>query len=239
MSPLVILALFWDRLGARRRESLGGRKRHLHIAGRDFTITTLDLVAAVGYTVMGLALVIIGVTGTTLAPTSQAAVGTWIEDLLTPLVRWLEPVPDLIVSLALVAMAAAAIAISGRRRSLLPEDPDLSSEGAVMTQRTKNQRSNRPRAATASTKHGVPWWSRLAVLAPVAALSAVVLAEIEDPTTVLWGLLRQSSICLRLMGLATTSTVFSKMATPCCTSRWAPGVTAAPCISGGGGGPGE
>ena len=126
--PLVILALFWDRLGARRRESLGGRERHLRIAGRDFTITTLDLVAAAGYTVMGLALVVIGLTGTTLAPTSQAAVGTWIEDLLTPLVRWLEPVPDLVVGLALVTMAAAAIAISGRRRSPRSEDPELSSE---------------------------------------------------------------------------------------------------------------
>lgn len=126
--PLMVLALGWDRLGARGRDRLRGRERSLRIAGREVTVTTIDLVAAAAYTVMGLALVVIGVTGATLAPTSQAAIGTWIEDLFTPLIRWLEPVPDLIVGLVLVAVAAAAVAVSGWRRSPRPEDPGLSSD---------------------------------------------------------------------------------------------------------------
>jgi len=126
--PLVILALFWDRLGTRGRDRLQGRERRLTIAGREVTITTLDLVGAAVYTVMGLGLVTIGLTGTTLAPPSQIAIGDRIEDLLAPMIQWLEPVPDLIVGLALVAIAVAAIAISGRRRSPPAEDPDLSSE---------------------------------------------------------------------------------------------------------------
>ena len=137
--PLVILALFWDGLGARGRDRLRGRERHLRIAGRDVTTTTLDLIAAAAYTMMGLGLVVIGVTGTTLAPTSQAAIGTWIEDLLAPLIQWLEPAPDLIVGLVLVAIAVAAVVISGRRRSPRPEDPDLSSERSCHD--TENQES--------------------------------------------------------------------------------------------------
>jgi cytochrome c-type biogenesis protein len=146
--PLVILALFWDRLGARGRDRLGGRERHLRIAGRDLTITTLDLVGAAVYTLMGLGLVAIGVTGTTLAPPSQIAIGARIGEILAPLVQWLEPVPDLIMGLALVGIAIAAIAISGRRRNPDPEDPDLSSERSCHD--TDNQE---PRVETTSDDH--------------------------------------------------------------------------------------
>ncbi|MCH7585497.1 MAG: redoxin family protein [Acidobacteria bacterium] len=50
-----------------------------------------------------------------------------------------------------------------------------------MTRKTKNQRSKRLPTTTNSAKGGVPWWSWLAVVLPVAALAAVVLAGVEDP----------------------------------------------------------
>jgi cytochrome c biogenesis protein CcdA len=115
--PLVVLALAWDRLGAKGRDQLRGKERQLRFGGRTLTVTTLDIVAAVMFSVMGIALIAIGVTGTTLAPTAQVAIGTWLQDRLVPLVAWLEPVPDVVVGLALVGIAAAAIAISGRRRA--------------------------------------------------------------------------------------------------------------------------
>lgn len=120
--PLVVLAALWDRLGTRGRERLQGRKRSLHIAGHTVTVTTLDLVAGGMYALMGLGLVVIGVTGTTLAPSGQAAIGTWIEDRLTPLVRWLDPVPDVVVGLALVTLAVGAVGFSGRRRRQDPPE---------------------------------------------------------------------------------------------------------------------
>ena len=114
--PLVVMALAWDRFGGRARDRLRGRDRHLRLAGRTLTVTTLDLVAAAMFGLMGLALIAIGVTGATLAPTAQAAVGTWFQDRLTPFVQWLEPIPDVAIGLVLVGVAVAAVAISGRRR---------------------------------------------------------------------------------------------------------------------------
>ncbi len=123
--PLVILALGWDRLGTRGRSRLRGGQRQLSVAGHDLTVATLDLAAAALYGLMGMGLIVIGVTGATLAPTAQASIGTWIEDRLTPLVEWLSPVPDVAIGLGLVAFAAAAVAISGRRR-----DPETSNESS-------------------------------------------------------------------------------------------------------------
>lgn len=120
--PLVVLALAWDRLGARGRDRLKGRERRLRLWGRTLTVTTLDLLAAAMFSVMGLALIVIGITGTTLAPTAQANIGVWLQDRLIPFVGWLEPVPDVIIGLTLIAFAAAAIAISGRRRKPATDD---------------------------------------------------------------------------------------------------------------------
>jgi cytochrome c-type biogenesis protein len=131
--PLVILALAWDRLGAKGRDQLRGKERQLRLAGRTLTVTTLDIVAAVMFGVMGVALIAIGITGTTLAPTAQVAIGTWLQDRLVPLVGWLEPVPDVVVGLALVGIAAAAVAISGRRRAPTPDD-EPSSDGSCHEQ---------------------------------------------------------------------------------------------------------
>jgi cytochrome c-type biogenesis protein len=125
--PLVLLALAWDRLGPKGRDQLRGKERRLRVAGRTLTVTTLDLVAASMFSAMGVALVVIGITGTTLAPTAQVAIGTWLQDRLAPLVGWLEPVPDVVIGFALVAVAAVAVAISGRRRT--PDTVDESAPG--------------------------------------------------------------------------------------------------------------
>ena len=50
-----------------------------------------------------------------------------------------------------------------------------------MTPKTKSPGSKRPPTTTTRAKSRVPWWSWLAILVPVAALSAVVFVGIEDP----------------------------------------------------------
>lgn len=125
--PLVILAAGWDRLGSRGRARVRGRQRQVRLAGRSFTVSTLDLAAGAMYSLMGIVLIVIGVTGATLAPVGQAAVGSWLEDRLVPLTEALAPVPDLVVGLVLVLFAAGAIAISGRRRTA-DSQPDTTAE---------------------------------------------------------------------------------------------------------------
>jgi len=120
--PLVILALTWDRFGSKLRDRMQTKDRHIRLAGRTLGITTLDLVAAGLFGVMGLALVLIGVTGATLAPTAQVSAGVWLQERLLPFVTWLEPVPDFVIGLILVAIAVFAVVISGRRRK--PETND-------------------------------------------------------------------------------------------------------------------
>ncbi|GMQ85846.1 MAG: hypothetical protein BMS9Abin07_1414 [Acidimicrobiia bacterium] len=120
--PLVVMALAWDRFGAGARDRLRGRERHLRLAGRTLTVTTLDLVSTALFGLMGIALIGLGVTGATLAPTAQASVGTWLQDRLAPFVQWLEPIPDVLIGLVLVAVAVAAVAFSGRRREPTSEN---------------------------------------------------------------------------------------------------------------------
>jgi cytochrome c biogenesis protein CcdA len=145
--PLVLLALAWDRLGSRGRNQLQGRERHVRFAGRQFTVTTLDLISAAMFGVMGVALIVIGITGTTLAPTSQVAIGTWLQDRLVPLVGWLEPVPDVVIGLALVAIAGAAVAFSGRRRRIEDSNESIT-EGSCHDQETETNETTEP------TPHG-------------------------------------------------------------------------------------
>ncbi len=73
---------------------------------------------------MGAVLGVVAATDATVATGVQASASNWLEDALRPLVRWLEPVPDVIVGLGLVAIALGAIAISGRRRPLPTDETD-------------------------------------------------------------------------------------------------------------------
>ncbi|GMR02458.1 MAG: hypothetical protein BMS9Abin20_0794 [Acidimicrobiia bacterium] len=127
--PLVVLALAWDRFGAKFRDRMQGGERHFRFAGRTLTVTTLNLVAAAMFGLLGIALIALGVTGSTLAPTAQVAAGVWLQDRLLPFVAWLGPVPDFVIGAVLIAIAVAAVAISGRRRRPTSQDttsPDRS-----------------------------------------------------------------------------------------------------------------
>jgi len=116
--PLLIMTVFWDRLGLGDRPTFRGREVQWSLAGRTFHTNSINLVAAGLFAVMAIVLIVVSLTGETLAPTFQAGIGVWIEDLLMPVVRWMEPLPDLVVGLALLGIAVGAVSISGRRRRI-------------------------------------------------------------------------------------------------------------------------
>ncbi len=122
--PLVALTVVWDRLRLGDRPAFRGKQISWTFAGRTFATNNLNLLAGGMFAVMGTAMITIGVTGVEVAPTFQAGVGRWLEDRLSPVVRWLDPVPDAIVGLSLVGLALIAMTISGRRRPVEVEDEE-------------------------------------------------------------------------------------------------------------------
>jgi cytochrome c biogenesis protein CcdA len=120
--PLLLMTVAWDRLGLGERAAFRGREVAWSLWNKTFKTNTLNLLSSALFVIMGAVLIVVGVTGVTVAPTFQEGVGRWLENLLAPVVRLLEPVPDLVVGLVLVGLAVGAVAISGRRRHTGDDD---------------------------------------------------------------------------------------------------------------------
>lgn len=112
--PLVVLTLLWDRFGGRDAAFLRGRPVRYRLGGREVATTTLDLGVAVMFALMGAVLLAVAATGSSLAPSFQAGAGQAIAARLRRLAEFAEPVPDLVVGAALVALAAGALWLSAR-----------------------------------------------------------------------------------------------------------------------------
>lgn len=123
VAPLIVLTLLWDRSTLRERLAGSRRRVRLRLAGLTISSTLPELAAAAMFAVMGVVMLVLGATGATIAPTFQAGIGSWLEDLLRPVVRWLEPVPDWITGAVLVAFGAGALLLSARARPVPATDP--------------------------------------------------------------------------------------------------------------------
>lgn len=122
VAPLLVLTLLWDRSALRERLT-GTRRVRFRVAGRAVHATVPELAAAAMFAAMGVLAIVLGITGATIAPTFQAGIGTWLEDRLTPVVAWLEPVPDWVTGAVLVALGAGALLLSARARPVAATDP--------------------------------------------------------------------------------------------------------------------
>jgi cytochrome c-type biogenesis protein len=120
--PLLVATLVWDRSGLAARGGLRSRPLRWRLGSRRYVTSSLSAAAAALFAVMAAVLGVAATTGATLAPTFQRGLAVWIEDRLATVVRILEPVPDAVVGAVLVALAVAAVAVSGRRRR--PSHPD-------------------------------------------------------------------------------------------------------------------
>jgi len=116
--PLVVLTVAWDRAGLAERPAIRGRTFHWRLGRHRFVTNTFDLVAAAAFATMGAVLLVIAVTGASVATDLQAGIATWLQLRLAPVVAWLDPVPDAVVGIALVGIGLAAAAVAGRRRQV-------------------------------------------------------------------------------------------------------------------------
>ncbi len=116
VAPLLILTLAWDR--ADLTAKLSGRGREVTVRVGPWTRTTglLDAIVAGMFAVMGVALIVLGGTGTLITPTFQIGIGQALRRSLDPVVAALEPVPDPIIAAVLLAVAIGALWLSARPR---------------------------------------------------------------------------------------------------------------------------
>jgi cytochrome c-type biogenesis protein len=135
--PLVIMTAVWDRAGLANRPGLRGRVVRWHIGSKKFVTNTLDLVAAALFSIMGVLLWVIAVTGASVSVAFQDSLSVWLQERFRPIIDLLEPVPDALIGLGLVAISVGAIALTSRRRPL----NDSSEEGEQDVESTEDQPS--------------------------------------------------------------------------------------------------
>jgi cytochrome c-type biogenesis protein len=120
--PLVVLTTAWDRFGGDTAR-LRGRTVRYQALGRPVTTTTLDLLVAGLFAAMGVGLLVVAARGATIAVSFSAGVGLRVTQWSEAAARALAPIPDVVIGLGLLGVAAGALLLSARRRPPEPEPP--------------------------------------------------------------------------------------------------------------------
>jgi cytochrome c-type biogenesis protein len=122
--PLVVITALWDRLGGRDVKIFRGRPLTYRLAGRTVRTTTLDLGVAAMFTAMGGLLLVVAAAGASLAPTFQVGIGLTITGWFEQVVAFVDPIPNLVIGIGLIGLAATALALSARQpRGKTPRQP--------------------------------------------------------------------------------------------------------------------
>lgn len=129
--PLFVMALLWDRYRLGERRWLRARPVRVRLAGRALATNTVNLAVAMGFAVMGGFVLYLATTAQmTSGPRAQVAVGRGLERVFTRIEAWTEPVPEPVLGLAVLAIAAVFVVatLHGRGRpgpeDVRPDDED-------------------------------------------------------------------------------------------------------------------
>jgi len=116
--PLLVMALAWDKLRLGERRLGLARPVSLSVAGRALATNTVNIAVAAGFAVMaGFVFYLAGAGRMTGGPGFQVAIGRWLSQLFRRIEIWTRPVPEPVLGLALLALAAvfAAATLHARR----------------------------------------------------------------------------------------------------------------------------
>lgn len=115
--PLVVMALLWDRLRLGERRPFTARPVRIRVAERTLHTNTINVAVAVAFALMGAAVLVLGITGNeTNAPPMQLAIGRWLSNAFERVVASLDPVPEPLLGLGLLALAASIFVLAFRAR---------------------------------------------------------------------------------------------------------------------------
>ena len=123
--PLFVMALVWDRYRLGERRWLQAKPVRIRVAGKVLATNTINLAVAVAFTVMGGFVLYLATTAQmTGGPGFQVAIGTGLERVFTRIDTWTDPVPEPVLGLAVLAVAAVFVVATLRDRGTPPPDDD-------------------------------------------------------------------------------------------------------------------
>ncbi|HEX6208190.1 MAG TPA: cytochrome c biogenesis CcdA family protein [Actinomycetota bacterium] len=130
--PLFLVALVWDRLRLGERRFLAGREIAIRLGRRVARTTTVNLVVAGAFTLMGAGVIVLAVTGAeATAPGFQLAIGRWLSRAFGWITDAVKGVPEPLLGLGLVALAAviAWMGVRGARTGSTSDETKESCHG--------------------------------------------------------------------------------------------------------------
>ena len=123
--PLFVMALVWDRYQLGERRWLQARPVRFRVAGRVLATNTVNLAVAVTFALMGgFVLYLANTAQMTGGPGFQVAIGKGLERVFTRIEIWTDPVPEPVLGLAVLALAAAFVVATLRGRGTPPPDDE-------------------------------------------------------------------------------------------------------------------
>lgn len=134
--PLFVMALVWDATGLRNKPLIA-RPVRLRLGGWTLATNTVNLLVAAGFAIMGGFIFYLANTGQmTSGPDLQVATGRALAGWFASLETWLQPVPEPVLGLGLLAIAGVFVwgTLVGRRgRRLFDDDSPATEEEAAST----------------------------------------------------------------------------------------------------------
>lgn len=115
--PLFVMALLWDRFQLGERRFLQAKPIRLRVAGRVLLTNTINVTVAIAFSVMGGFVIYLANTGSmTGGPGFQVAVGRQLSEVFERIEEWAEPVPEPLLGLGVLALAAVFVVATLRDR---------------------------------------------------------------------------------------------------------------------------
>ena len=118
--PLFVMALAWDRYRLGERRWLRAKPVRLRLAGRTLVTNTVNVAVAVAFAAMGVFVMYLANSGQmTGGPGFQVAIGRFLDRLFGRIVNWTSPVPEALLGVVVIALAAVFVVATlrgGRRR---------------------------------------------------------------------------------------------------------------------------
>jgi hypothetical protein len=115
--PLFVMALLWDRFHLGDRRFLQAKNVRLRVAGKVLATNTVNIAVAAAFAAMGSFVIYLANTGRmTGGPGFQVSIGKGLSNIFARIETWTAPVPEPLLGLAVLALAAVFVVATLRDR---------------------------------------------------------------------------------------------------------------------------